>query len=318
MGRRAHAIIRYDGPGLSQHEMDVHDLAPALLALGDVCKIANEVFNGQGTSLQVLVRADVEQKCFQLQIQLVQTLYEQLTVLLDDGTIQDAKNILEWLGIISGGSIIVGGGLFGLYKAITRNSDDALPVVAVKAEGGGIVYQVVGDGTTIVVPHRVHQLAQDPRMFPAVKRVLTPLTKDGYERLEFEYDGTITQYFSREEARRLIQTPDEAVQILDGTELVSTIKTQVRVRKAIYDGNAKWGVMYKKGIEARIAHEEWLRDFQHARIHVPPGSSLIVDLEERVRVDDKGEAIAEPVYTILHVYGVVPPPEQMTFGLSTD
>jgi hypothetical protein len=313
MGRRAQAIIRYDGPALSHHEMDVHDLAPALLALGDVCKIANEVFNGSATSLQVLVRADVEQKCFQLQIQLVQTLFEQLTAILDADAIQDAKNILEWLGIFAGGTVVVGGGLFGLYKAITRDYSDGTPNIEVRAEGGSIVYHVVGDGNTIVVPAPVHKLAQDPRMFPTMKRVLGPLTKEGYDRLEFEYDGRVTQYFTRDEARKIIQTPDEAIQVRDGAELVSNIRTQVRVRKAIYDGPAKWGVVYKRGIEARIAHEEWLRDFQHARIHVPPGSSLIVDLEERVRVDEKGEQIGEPVYTILHVHGVVPPPEQMEF-----
>jgi hypothetical protein len=30
--------LRYDGPALSEHGMDVADLAPALLALGDLIK----------------------------------------------------------------------------------------------------------------------------------------------------------------------------------------------------------------------------------------------------------------------------------------
>lgn len=74
MAGRARAVIRYDGPALSEHEMDVHDLAPSLLALADLCKIANEIFNGEAASVRVLVRADYEQKCFQLQLDLVQTL----------------------------------------------------------------------------------------------------------------------------------------------------------------------------------------------------------------------------------------------------
>lgn len=38
--------LRYDGPALSEHGMDVGDLAPALLALGDLIKRANATVNG--------------------------------------------------------------------------------------------------------------------------------------------------------------------------------------------------------------------------------------------------------------------------------
>lgn len=312
---RAQAIMRFDGPALSSHEMDVRDLAPALLALGDVCVITNEILNGSSAGVQVLVRADVEQKCFQIQIELAQTIYEHLTAFLDDRAIQNAKNIFEWIGIIAGGTVFMGGGLFGLYKAITGEGLDHNSKIEAKAGPNGIVYQVVGNGnTTIIVPSAVHKLAQDPRMFPAVKRVVAPLMKDGYEKLEFEYDGRITQYFTRQEAQRIVEAPPEVTISNDGKYLTSQIKTTVRVRKAIYEGTAKWGVQYKKGIEAKIADEDWLRDFQAARVHVPPGSSLVVDIEEKVPIDEHGEQTGEAVYTIKKVHGVVPPTHQMQLG----
>ncbi len=311
MARRARAIIRYDGPALANHEMDVHDLAPALLALGDMCRFANEVFNGDGAEVRILVKADVEQKCFQLEIHLVQTLYEHLTALLDSDAIQDAKNILEWLGIISGGAAVVGGGLFGLYKLITKGQPDAGPKFEVHTKGGEIIYQIVGDGTVINVPPRLHELAKDPRMFPAAKKVVGPLIKEGYDRLEFEYDAKIVTYFDRSDAQAIIATPNEMAVAREGNELVSKIKTSVKVRKAVYEGDSKWGIMYKRAIDASMGDADWLTLFQQARVHVPPGSSLVVDLEERVQIDDSGEQVGTPTYTILKVHGVVPPPHQM-------
>lgn len=90
MSRRAKTIIRYDGPALSGHEMDVHKLAPALLAVGELCRVANQTFNADVATVKVLVKANVEQQCFQLQLELVQTLFETLSVLLDDEKIQNA------------------------------------------------------------------------------------------------------------------------------------------------------------------------------------------------------------------------------------
>ena len=111
MAGRARAVVRYDGPALSEHEMDVHDLAPSLLALADLCKIANEIFNGESASVRVLVRADHEQKCFQIQFDLVQNLYDQLTVLMSRDSIKNAKEILEWIGIIGLGGVVGTAGL---------------------------------------------------------------------------------------------------------------------------------------------------------------------------------------------------------------
>jgi len=310
VARRAKAVIRYDGPALSEHEMDVHELAPALLALGDLCKVANQIYNGDSATVRVLVKADIEQKCFQLQIELFQSLYESLTTILDGETVKDAKDILEWLGILSGGTIIVGGGLLGLYKTIFGERKHDGTSIQITAEAGSIIYNL-GDGAKIEVPPEVHVLFRDPRMLGATKRMLAPLEKDGYERLEFEADGRVTQCFSREEARRIVETSEDAVVFQDGEYLTSKIKTVIRVRKAIFEGNAQWGFMYKRSIEAKMADTEWLSDYQAGLVMLPPRSSLLVDLEERVPVTPDGVETGPAIYTVTKVHGVVPPPDQM-------
>jgi hypothetical protein len=311
--RRESAIIRYDGPALANHEMDIHDLAPALLALGDLCRLSNEILNGQIATVKVLVKADAEHKCFQLHFELVQTLYAQLTVLLDGEAVKDAKNILEWIGIVGGGVGASGVTLFGLYKKIFQENDPTQSKISVSTRDGAIVYQIVGDGNSIVVPPPVHQLASDPRILAATKKVLEPLDQDGYSKLEFENHGQIATYFSREEAHSILMAAPDAIAIDEGDKLKSTIKTSIRVRKAIYEGDAKWGFMYKKAIEAKIADHFWLSDFQAGTILVPPRSSLLVDLEETVPIDADGNQAGEPSYVVLKVHGVVPPPEQLNW-----
>ncbi|MEC7819220.1 MAG: hypothetical protein VX454_11235 [Pseudomonadota bacterium] len=54
--------IRYDGPVLVGHEMDVQDLAPAFLAMAEMVQIANRKFNGDAVAIRVMVDADVDQQ----------------------------------------------------------------------------------------------------------------------------------------------------------------------------------------------------------------------------------------------------------------
>jgi hypothetical protein len=76
--------------------MEVQDLAPALLALADLIQIANQRFNGSHASMKVLVNADVEQKCFMIDISLVQTFLEQAKGLLGADGVKTAKYHDYW------------------------------------------------------------------------------------------------------------------------------------------------------------------------------------------------------------------------------
>ena len=126
---KATATVRYDGPALAEHSMDVADLAPALLGLSEIVKIANKKFNGDRSAVKVLVNVDREQRCFQCDIQITQGLFHHLSLLLSSENIATAKDILEWIGIIGGGP---GGiyGLFRLYKWITNKNVSLNELVA--------------------------------------------------------------------------------------------------------------------------------------------------------------------------------------------
>lgn len=331
MSSRATAIIRYDGPALENHEMDVHDLAPALLALGDLCGVANEALNGPDSAVRVIVRADMEHRCFQISFDLIQTTYDHLTTFMGKENVKTAKELLEWIGIIGGGTLFVGGGLFGLYKALYKNSQEAETFkspptdlsheirqgqVEAHMETGNIVYQIVGDDNRITVAPEVHLIARDARSLSSVKKILAPLSKAGVTKLEFEVDGRVTQYFSKTEAQELLRAPDGPVVVRGERDHVSRITTSVGIRKAMFEGNAKWGLMYRKAIEARIADREWLSNYQNGSIMLAPKWRMLVDLEESVPVDEEGQQVGDPTYTVLKVHGIEPPHDQIRMQLS--
>lgn len=95
MASGVHTTIRYDGPALAGHEIDVQELAPALLALADIIQLANKRFNGDAAGMRVLVKADVEQRCFQIDLHLIQSIAKQAKALFSDDNLKSAEDIAK-------------------------------------------------------------------------------------------------------------------------------------------------------------------------------------------------------------------------------
>ncbi|WP_164672344.1 hypothetical protein [Pseudomonas viridiflava] len=61
---KASLQIVYDGPALQTHEMEVSNLAPALLALGELFEEANTTLNDYRTKVSVNVKGSFKTGCF--------------------------------------------------------------------------------------------------------------------------------------------------------------------------------------------------------------------------------------------------------------
>ena len=301
------ATIRYDGPALIDHKMDVDDIAPALMALADLCKRANALANDNRASVRLFIDMDVEQHCAQFKLQVVQTVFETVKSLLDDPRVATAKTILEWLGLTSGTSV----GLFKLIKLLNGRKVDSISMSVIDGQN---VTQIQAGGDVYVVHPNVAKLMSDPTAVKKVKEVVRPATKAGYESVEFDDGKTVVEKFTKQDAILMEAVPPIDSEVAIETVLPeSTIQAKVRIRKAVYVGTGKWSIQYDKARDVSFEDnaESWLADFQSNKVSAPPGSLLSVEMRvSEIKLDKNGEPTEEPAYTITKVFGIELPAKQ--------
>lgn len=193
--------IAYEGEP-DAHSMDVQVLAPAMLALGDLVREANTLLNGNRATVQLSVNADFQHKCFQIDFELVQTIYEQVKSLLSDDGVRSAKELLEWLDLITGGTPGRAIGLFAFLQWLRGRKVKSVTALE-SSDHRGTVVITVGEGATvdkIEVNQNVYKLAESPKIRRSVPQVLAPLETVEYDRMEVR-TGATKRVISQEEAR---------------------------------------------------------------------------------------------------------------------
>lgn len=229
--------VRYDGPALADHRMDVADLAPALLGISNLCEVANRKFNGDQAAIKVLIATDHEHQCFQFDLNIVQTLWQQAQNILSNHEIRTAKEILEWLGLTTGTSIV---GLFGLLR-LRGTREIAGTKFDIKDGHDVVQIHIEGDNNSIAVYPEALKLMRDADAMSDAKRVVEPLTKEGYERIEFEIGrGNVIERISKAEAEAIYEsTPLSAEEI--ESEPPQLITAWIQVYAPVYEPAAsRW------------------------------------------------------------------------------
>lgn len=168
----AHFYIAYDGPALQTHLMDVRDLAPALLALSGLLERANEVLNQDRAKIKVQVRGSFKTGSFGIDIEVVQSLGQWITGLLNTPGVTGTLNLVGLLGLAK----IGGTGVIGLVRKL-RGRD--LQVTKLNEDGSA---EVVIDGEHLVIEEEVIRLVRDHQIRQCLEDMIArPLAKDGID-----------------------------------------------------------------------------------------------------------------------------------------
>jgi hypothetical protein len=241
----ASVTVRYDGPILAGHQMDVADLAPSLLALSDLCKLANKKFNGDRAAVKVMVDTDREHQCFQFDIHIVQSVWDATKALMGNADVASAKELLEWLGII-GVPTTIG---VGVFKALRLIRDRKVTGTKLIVQDGQDVYQinVEGDNNVVIVSPQTLKLLQDEAVVENAKKVVAPVVRDGYDKLEFQDPkSNAVEKIDKEDAIAIRQTDPKQLEASE-KEAPQTLEAWITVYSPIYDTKAKhWRFKFGK------------------------------------------------------------------------
>ena len=292
-------VMRYDGPAVVDHSMDARDLAPALSALSNLVDAANQELYPKQAPAKLFVRALPEPACFEMQMEIMQFALRQASELFSDESLPRAMEIAIALGLMGTG------GLFKLYKWLAR---EAVPQDAVRIRREGSTVNLVNaqNSENLTVNIHTYNLAKTPHVAARVKKVVRPLTRPGYDRLEFQSGDKVVDVISAQEAHEMcaskLKIPNPG-----GTIETSTVRTTVTVKKPDLIGGSTWSVVSDHAMNVKIEDREWLRRFHAAEIPLSAGSCLDVDLRSEIRLDAIGDPVGEPKYYVLKVHAVVPP-----------
>ena len=286
--------IAYDGPAVESGSMDVRDLAPALLAVGQLFDAANLALNGEKATIGVNVQATTEGS-FEVVLDVVQRTASQLVSIFSGDEITAALQLKEV--VLVGGAGVVG--LIGLVKKLRGRS----PRKIEKIDDDSV--RITHGSETIDVPLKLLRLYSDVNVRDALGRFIKePLDKDGIDIVEIRQEGASVESISVEESDYFGRpdVPDEVLVQSTSTTAYSIISLAFREENKwrLHDGNAV--------ISVQIADEDFLRKVDASLISFAKGDILICKVEtiqRRVGVDLKTE------YRVLEVIEHKPAARQL-------
>ncbi|MDL2266765.1 hypothetical protein LJC46_02100 [Desulfovibrio sp. OttesenSCG-928-G15] len=94
--------VAYDGPALESSQMDVRELAPALIALADAFDEANKILNGDRAEIHLDVKGSFKSGCFGIDLVGVQGVTNSILNFFGNIHLQDASAVAGLLGFSAG------------------------------------------------------------------------------------------------------------------------------------------------------------------------------------------------------------------------
>jgi hypothetical protein len=238
--------LYFDGPAV-ESQMDVRDLAPALLSAGNLLQNLHRRINPAESDIAVNIRA-TERGSFDVALALV---YQHVEGALNNGGVTAALNLRE---------LVAQTGL--LLSFVKRRFHHGVTSTSPPDNQGNVTVNF-GDNTTININQVVMGVADDRSIQDNLAGLVSPIDRPGIDRMAITQDGNTVGEVDTDDAPAFQVAPSNG-QIID-TRLREThlsalnIATQVGRKWRFTDGRWPfWAEITDDAFNARIAAgERW-------------------------------------------------------------
>lgn len=299
--------VVYDGPALAGSTIDVRELAPALLAFGDVIEQANFSLNEGRTTVALRVNASFKSGCFGIDFSVVQGLMSQVASLFKEPSVVAAKELTEHVGFVYATTTAAAGGVIAVVRWL-RNRPIRRVVLL---EDGKARIEL--DDDQLETEQRTIALLRNFKLRQALEEAIAkPLEREGYESVAITTRpeiGFIT--ITRAERSYFIAPPAE-------TEVLGDLTTKANlqlVNVAFKDDN-KWRFFDgTTQFHAAILDDRFVHRVQSGEENFAAGDILTVNLRKRQWLEgDIMKAEHEVLEVLAHRRGMAQIPLVFTDG----
>ncbi|CFB71428.1 TPA: hypothetical protein ACJCXE_004362 [Yersinia enterocolitica] len=295
--------IVYDGPALENHEMDIRDLAPALIALSDVFEEAAKTIYGKKATVTVKVNASFKAGSFGIDLLASSPSWiKQAIEFLSGDPVSATLNLITLLGLSKVAGTQTTRGLLDLIKWIGPRkvkSIHKLPNRNVK---------IFIDDEEEVFEEDVVELYKNYKLRESLQEVIArPLEKEGIDSFAATLDEgkTFVTVSKREAEFFYIERPVDSILSENTTEKALQV-----INVSFSEGN-KW--RFSDGSAsflAEITDEHFLQDVNSMKLNFSKGDMLLADL--KVTQYMSGDAI-KTSYEVTKVKKQINPQRQIEF-----
>ncbi|HEY0832870.1 MAG TPA: hypothetical protein VGE72_03075 [Azospirillum sp.] len=252
--------VAFDGPALASHEIDVQDLAPALLGLSDLIKAANAEFNGERSAVKLLARADADQHCFNIGLEVVQSTYDAIKGFLGYDGIKTAKELLEWLGLVFPSGAL---GLITYWRVKNGRKVKSVAKIESADRVGFVAVQFNGSAEKHEVHNHIYNMGENKSVADAAEKTFRPLDSTGVDKVTIRVDGRVASEIDHSDLIPVKRSYDSVR--FKGDEQSTepqTIISHLRVYAPVFDPKAdNWRFVYGgKPIYADISETNIAKD----------------------------------------------------------
>ncbi len=277
----ANITLVFDGSAVNNGEIDIQDLAPALLAMEELIQAANHEINGKKAQISVKVQATAEGS-FEVGLTLFQFLTENTEAFLDfalenEDKIAAANELTDLLFKIIGGTVtVVGGGLFGLIKFLKGRKPDKIE------EKGKEVHVYVGDAHFVTNKQTI-RLAESVAVRKPAKKAISTLSNDGIDSIKVKRPDQETLVVSKGEVGYFEYNDNEE-------ELADEIRPMtLQIISLSFKEDNKWRVTDGgEPFSATIEDTVFLNRIANNEIAFSKGDYLVCDVREKQFSTSKG------------------------------